>query len=72
MMRASVLIIATAVVWGVLGTVQSKVQANGILLGGAGLSEVTSPAEGDLVSIEESKPISKDKRWVVITEQQAQ
>ena len=25
---------------------------------------------GDIVSIEESKPISKDKRWVVITEQQ--
>jgi small subunit ribosomal protein S17 len=27
---------------------------------------------GDTVFIEESKPISKDKRWVVITEQQAQ
>ena len=27
---------------------------------------------GDTVLIEESKPISKDKRWVVITEQQAQ
>jgi small subunit ribosomal protein S17 len=26
---------------------------------------------GDIVSIQESKPISKDKRWVVITEQQA-
>jgi small subunit ribosomal protein S17 len=26
---------------------------------------------GDIVSIEESKPISKDKRWVVITEQRA-
>ena len=26
---------------------------------------------GDMVSIQESKPISKDKRWVVITEQQA-
>jgi small subunit ribosomal protein S17 len=25
---------------------------------------------GDIVSIQESKPISKDKRWVVITEQQ--
>ena len=23
---------------------------------------------GDIVSIEESKPISKDKRWVVLTE----
>ena len=27
---------------------------------------------GDMVSIQESKPISKDKRWIVITEQQAQ
>ena len=27
---------------------------------------------GDIVLIQESKPISKDKRWVVITEQQAQ
>ena len=26
---------------------------------------------GDIVSIQESKPISKDKRWVVLTEQQA-
>ena len=26
---------------------------------------------GDIVLIEESKPISKDKRWVVITEQRA-
>ena len=26
---------------------------------------------GDMVSIQESKPISKDKRWVVLTEQQA-
>ena len=26
---------------------------------------------GDMVFIEESKPISKDKRWVVLTEQQA-
>jgi small subunit ribosomal protein S17 len=24
---------------------------------------------GDIVSIQESKPISKDKRWVVLTEQ---
>jgi small subunit ribosomal protein S17 len=27
---------------------------------------------GDLVSIEESKPISKDKRWVVLTDTQSQ
>ncbi|MBC2886850.1 30S ribosomal protein S17 [Ochrobactrum sp. CM-21-5] len=26
---------------------------------------------GDLVSIEESKPISKDKRWVVLTNEAA-
>ena len=26
---------------------------------------------GDTVFIQESKPISKDKRWVVLTEQQA-
>ena len=26
---------------------------------------------GDIVSIQESKPISRDKRWVVITEQRA-
>ena len=26
---------------------------------------------GDIVSIQESKPISKDKRWVVVTEAQA-
>ena len=26
---------------------------------------------GDTVFIQESKPISKDKRWIVITEQQA-
>ena len=27
---------------------------------------------GDLVSIEESKPISKDKRWVVVTDASSQ
>lgn len=27
---------------------------------------------GDLVSIEESKPISKDKRWVVVTDAPSQ
>lgn len=27
---------------------------------------------GDRVSIQESKPISKDKRWVVVTDQAAQ
>src|SRR5688572_28308193 len=46
------LVIATAVAWGVLGTVQSKVAANGILLGGAGLSELTAAGDGDLTAIE--------------------
>ena len=27
---------------------------------------------GDMVFIQESKPISKDKRWIVVTEAQAQ
>jgi small subunit ribosomal protein S17 len=27
---------------------------------------------GDTVSIQESKPISKDKRWIVLTDEQAQ
>jgi biotin carboxyl carrier protein len=45
------LIIVTALVWGVLGTVQTKVAANGILLGGAGLTELTANGEGELVMI---------------------
>lgn len=45
------LVIVTAIVWGLLGTVQSKVQANGILLGGAGLSELTTAGEGELTAI---------------------
>ncbi len=46
------LVIVTAILWGALGTVQSKVAAHGILLGGAGLSELTAVGEGDLVSID--------------------
>lgn len=46
------LIIATALVWGVLGRIQTKVVAGGILLGGAGLTEVTAPGEGDVTSME--------------------
>jgi small subunit ribosomal protein S17 len=34
--------------------------------------ENNSHKVGDVVFIEESKPISKDKRWVVVTEAQAQ
>jgi HlyD family secretion protein len=46
------LIIATAIVWGTLGSVQTKVGASGILLGGGGLSELDAEGEGDLTSIE--------------------
>jgi hypothetical protein len=46
------LIVVTAVVWGVLGSVRTKVTAQGILLGGAGIAEVTSQGEGDVASIE--------------------
>jgi NHLM bacteriocin system secretion protein len=38
-------------VWGVLGTVQSKVAASGILLGGGGLTELSAQGEGDLTEI---------------------
>jgi small subunit ribosomal protein S17 len=34
--------------------------------------ENNSHKVGDVVFIEESKPISKDKRWIVVTEAQAQ
>ena len=34
--------------------------------------ETNAHKVGDMVFIQESKPISKDKRWIVITEQQAQ
>ena len=34
--------------------------------------ETNARKVGDMVFIQESTPISKDKRWVVITEQQAQ
>lgn len=46
------LVIATAVVWGVLGRVQTKVGASGILLGGGGLSEIIAEGDGELTAIE--------------------
>jgi biotin carboxyl carrier protein len=46
------LVIVTAAVWGMLGRVQTKVAANGILLGGAGFAEVASHGDGELSSIE--------------------
>jgi hypothetical protein len=46
------LIILTGVIWGALGTVQSKVSGSGILLGGGGLIELTAQGDGDITSIE--------------------
>lgn len=46
------LIIVTTVVWGALGTVQSKVAASGILLGGGGLTELVVQGEGDITQID--------------------
>lgn len=48
------LIIATALVWGTLGRIQTKVVAGGILLGGEGLTEITAPGDGEVSSIEVS------------------
>src|SRR5262245_54503158 len=47
-----VVIIATAIVWGSVGTVQTKVVAGGILLHGGGLTELTAGGEGSITSIE--------------------
>jgi biotin carboxyl carrier protein len=46
------LIIGTAIAWGVVGSVQTKVSASGILLGGGGLAELDADGEGDLTSID--------------------
>ncbi|HSO35000.1 MAG TPA: biotin/lipoyl-binding protein, partial [Labilithrix sp.] len=46
------LIIATAIGWGVTGSVRTKVDASGILLGGGGLLELAAQGEGDLTSID--------------------
>lgn len=45
-------IIGAALVWGVLGTIQTKVSASGILLSGAGITELTAPGEGQIASLE--------------------
>jgi multidrug resistance efflux pump len=45
-------IIAAALVWGALGTIQTKVSASGILLSGRGLTEVTAQGDGQIVSLE--------------------
>src|SRR5215213_4649350 len=46
------LVIATGITWGVLGRVQTKVGASGILLGGGGLSEILADGDGELTAIE--------------------
>src|SRR5258705_12365566 len=46
------LVIVTALIWGSVGRIQTKVGASGILLGGAGLTELTAPGEGDVTSID--------------------
>jgi biotin carboxyl carrier protein len=48
----AVVIIGAALVWGVLGTIQTKVSASGILLSSSGLTELTAPGDGLLSSIE--------------------
>lgn len=45
------LVITTAIVWGVLGRVQTKVGASGILLGGS-LSEIIAEGDGELTAID--------------------
>ena len=45
-------ILVTAIVWGILGTLQNTVSASGILLGGGGLTELTAQGEGDITSID--------------------
>lgn len=44
-------IIGTALVWSIIGSVQSKVSATGILMPSGGLVEVTAPGDGDLTAL---------------------
>lgn len=48
------LIIATALVWGTTGSMQTKVGASGILLGGGGITELSAEDEGELTSVDVS------------------
>lgn len=46
------LIIGTAVVWGIVGSVQTKVAASGLLIGGGGITELDAEGDGELTSID--------------------
>ncbi len=46
------LIILTALLWSIFGTLQTKVSASGILLSGGALAEVTAVSEGQIASVE--------------------
>ncbi|MBX3128159.1 MAG: NHLP bacteriocin system secretion protein [Polyangiaceae bacterium] len=46
------LIIATAIVWGIFGSIQTKVAGVGILLGEEGLTEVVAAGEGTISAVE--------------------
>jgi biotin carboxyl carrier protein len=46
------LILATGMVWGVAGRVDTKVNANGILVGGGGMWEIAAQGEGDLTELD--------------------
>jgi len=46
------LVIATVVIWGIFGKIQSKVGATGILMGGAGLIELSAQGDGDIVAVD--------------------
>lgn len=46
------LVIVTAVVWGIAGSVQTKVGANGILLGDGGVLELDAKGDGEIVSLD--------------------
>ena len=46
------LLLATGVVWGVLGRVPTKVNASGILLHKAGLADVAALASGQITALE--------------------
>jgi len=47
-----VVVLATAVVWSVLGKIPSKVDASGILIHAGGLADVVAVSEGQVVSVE--------------------
>ncbi len=58
-------IIVSALVWGVLGTIQTKVSASGILLSGRGLTELTASGEGQISSLEVQAGAEIEKGQVI-------